>query len=254
MFFRPLGSIYYPDLCEATDPNKIYDTTHEPRLQALPRRALEYEFDSLSRSKRHSKGWLSKLTQLKWVSNHDLQIPGDIPPYLVRLKFNCLVACRGAVRSYMIILEFNFFLICVTMQLLFRVFCSCWETTIYRYAVFTQNTQTDHTNSLSSVLVPMTGSSPTSPLSLDNSPNGSPDHHDQVPSAAALLILPNLESYLCGMEFDLTIIANLIQPDPVPMSMPSNTVWGVMVILKSPHLNQNFVLNFQEVLLQGSFL
>lgn len=50
--------------------------------------------------------------------------------------------------------------------------------------MFTQNTQTDHTNSISSVLVPMTGSSPTSPLSLDNSPNGNPDHHDQVPSAA----------------------------------------------------------------------
>lgn len=53
------------------------------------------------------------------------------------------------------------------------------------------------------------------------------------------------------MEFDLTIIANPLQVDP--MLMPSNSVWGVMVVLKSPHLNQNIVLNFPEVTLQGSF-
>ncbi|KAJ8441521.1 hypothetical protein Cgig2_026322 [Carnegiea gigantea] len=61
-----------------------------------------------------------------------------------------------------------------------------------------------------------------------------------------LLILPNLESYQCWMEFDLTIIANPTQPDLGPTHMPSNSVWGLIVILKSSHLNQNFVLNFQE--------
>lgn len=63
--FRPLGSIYYPDLYEATGLDMIYETTHEPRLQDVTRQALEYEFDS-------SSCWLSKLTQTKWVSNHDL--------------------------------------------------------------------------------------------------------------------------------------------------------------------------------------
>ncbi|KAJ8426841.1 hypothetical protein Cgig2_025246 [Carnegiea gigantea] len=39
-----------------------------------------------------------------------------------------------------------------------------------------------------------------------------------------ILVLPNLESYLCWMEFDLTIIANLIQPATLPMQIPSNSV------------------------------
>lgn len=68
-----------------------------------------------------------------------------------------------------------------------------------------------------------------------------------------VLILPKLESYLCWMEFNLTIVANPIQIDPISTQMLSNSVWGVMVVLKSPDLNQNFVFNFPEVTLQGSF-
>ncbi|KAJ8424036.1 hypothetical protein Cgig2_032185 [Carnegiea gigantea] len=179
-----MGSINYPDLGEATSPEKIYEFTQEPRLKAIPREAIEYDFDSSSRSKRKPVGWLSKLLQTKWVRIKDLQIPGDIPPFLVFLKLICLIACRGAVRSHMIILELNSFLSCATMKSFFQAFCSCWGTSIYRYAVFTQNTQSDHTNILTIVLVPMASFSPTSPLSLVNSPNGTPDHHDNVSIAA----------------------------------------------------------------------
>ena len=41
-----------------------------------------------------------------------------------------------------------------------------------------------------------------------------------------LLILANLESYLCWMEFNLTIIATPMQLDLGPMQMSSNSIWG----------------------------
>lgn len=66
-----------------------------------------------------------------------------------------------------------------------------------------------------------------------------------------LIILPNLEVTLCWMEFDLTIIATPIPPDPMTMPLPLNTVWEVIVILKCPQLTQTLVLNFPEVTLQG---
>jgi len=68
-----------------------------------------------------------------------------------------------------------------------------------------------------------------------------------------LLILPNLESQLCWMEADVTLLANPIPPPPTPTQMPSNSEWEVTVVLKCPLLNQNFVLNFDKVTLQGSF-
>jgi len=68
-----------------------------------------------------------------------------------------------------------------------------------------------------------------------------------------LIILPSLESQLCWMETDLTILANPPSPNPPPSPLSSNSEWEATVVLKCPLLNQNFVLNFEKINLQGGF-
>ncbi|KAJ8438729.1 hypothetical protein Cgig2_013775 [Carnegiea gigantea] len=52
------------------------------------------------------------------------------------------------------------------------------------YVIVTHINQPDHSIFQSIILVPMNNSLPTSPLSLANSPNGSPNHNDSVPITA----------------------------------------------------------------------
>ena len=68
-----------------------------------------------------------------------------------------------------------------------------------------------------------------------------------------LLILPNLESHLCWMDVDLTILANPLTENSSPTPMPSNSEWEVTVVLMCLLLSHNFILTFESVSLQGSF-
>jgi len=47
-----------------------------------------------------------------------------------------------------------------------------------------------------------------------------------------LLILPNMESHLCWMDVELTIMADPLTNNPPPTSTPSNSKWEVIVVLK----------------------
>ena len=51
-----------------------------------------------------------------------------------------------------------------------------------------------------------------------------------------LFILANLESHLCCIEVDLTIMANPLNPNPPPTLTSSNSEWEVTVVLKCPLL------------------
>jgi len=55
------------------------------------------------------------------------------------------------------------------------------------------------------------------------------------------------------METDLTILANPLSPNPHPSPPSSNSEWEATVVLKCPLLNQNFVLSFEKISLQGAF-
>ena len=68
-----------------------------------------------------------------------------------------------------------------------------------------------------------------------------------------LLILLNLESHLCWMDVNLTIMANPLSDSSPPTPQPSNSEWEVTIVLMCPLLSQNFVLNFEKFSLQGSF-
>lgn len=95
--------------------------------------------------------------------------------------------------------------------------------------------------------------SPSSPLSLDNSLDGSPDHNHNVPPPAHLAQSRELP-VLDGVRLNHHSQSPTAKPKPYADALKFGLGGGgVMVILKSPHLNQNFVLNFQEVTLQGSF-
>lgn len=183
-------------------------------------------------------------TNLMVISKTAVNLRGDIPPFITSNLLSCLHDCRR--------LELCHNILCISLIKLGCAFWKCsivpvirpWVVSINTYSRITQKFQAYHYPFQSCLTLPMRNPSSTSPLSLSNSSDGSSNHHDNVPTSANSI---NLESYLCWMEFDLTIIANLIQCDPLTTQMPLNSAWGVMVVLKSTHMSLNFVLNFPEM-------
>lgn len=68
-----------------------------------------------------------------------------------------------------------------------------------------------------------------------------------------LILLPNLQTSLCWMESNLTILINPLTPFAHPILIPSNMDWEPMVVIASHQLSQNLLINIDLVNLQGSF-
>jgi len=49
-----------------------------------------------------------------------------------------------------------------------------------------------------------------------------------------LIILPNLQTHLCWMDSDITILITPMNPFGQPFLMPSNSEWEAMVVVKNP--------------------
>ena len=68
-----------------------------------------------------------------------------------------------------------------------------------------------------------------------------------------VLMMPNLQTLLWWMESDLTVLLNPLNPLGQPMPVPLSSDWEAMVVISSPLLTQNLVLNMNFLNLQGSF-
>jgi len=68
-----------------------------------------------------------------------------------------------------------------------------------------------------------------------------------------VIMMPNLQNQLWWMESDLTVLLNPLNPLGQPLLAPLNSDWEAMVVISSPHLAQNLVLNITFLNLQGSF-
>ena len=82
----------------------------------------------------------------------------------------------------------------------------------------------------------------------------SPPHDDGTNLQGSIVIMmPNLQNQLWWMESDLTVLLNPLNPLGQPLLAPLNSDWEAMVVISSPHLAQNLVLNITFLNLQGSF-
>jgi len=97
----------------------------------------------------------------------------------------------------------------------------------------------------------MSDLSPRSPLYISSGSNGSSDIvHDNVP---LLMLMPNLQTQLCWMESNLTILLNPLNPLGQPFLMLLNIDWDAMVVVSTQQLSQNLVFNLDLTNIQGSF-
>lgn len=191
-------------------------------------------------------------TNLIVINKRDGHLPGDIPLFIISKLPSHLHECRGHGVCHVILFILLISLRCAFMKCNAVTVLRFWVFCINTGSVITLNHQAFHYPSRSSSTLPMNNLSPTSPFSFSNNSDCGSNHHDNVPissNSSQLRELPLLD----GIRPH-----NYSQLDPIRPTHYANALkfdlgGGVMVILKSPHLSQNYVLNFPGVTLQGSF-